>query len=50
MTAFRAFSKLVNGIAISANAVGTLVVLALVVIVNYDAVARSIFNLSLIHI
>ena len=44
MTAFRAFSKLVNGIAISANAVGTLVVLALVVIVNYDAVARSIFN------
>ncbi len=36
--------KLVDGIAISANAVGTLVVLALVIIVNYDAIARSLFN------
>ena len=42
--AFQAVKKLVNGIAISANAVGTLVVLALVLIVNYDAIARSLFN------
>ncbi|MEM6637302.1 MAG: TRAP transporter small permease [Pseudomonadota bacterium] len=33
-----------NGIAIIANAVGTLVVLGLVVIVNYDVVARGFFN------
>ena len=37
-------SRLANAIAISANVVGTLVVLALVVIVNYDVVARGIFN------
>ena len=43
-TAFNAVVRLVNGIAISANAVGTLVVLVLVVIVNYDAIARSLFN------
>lgn len=33
-----------DGIAILANAVGTLVVLGLVVIVNYDVVARGAFN------
>ena len=44
MNAFNAFTRLANGIAISANAVGTLVVLALVMVVNYDAVARSLFN------
>ena len=43
-SAVSAVSKLINGIAVSANAVGTLVVLALVVIVNYDAIARSFFN------
>jgi TRAP-type C4-dicarboxylate transport system permease small subunit len=43
-SALSAVTKLVNGIAISANAVGTLVVLALVGIVNYDAIARSLFN------
>jgi TRAP-type C4-dicarboxylate transport system permease small subunit len=37
-------SRLANGIAISANAVGTLVVLGLVLVVNYDVVARGIFN------
>lgn len=43
-SALSAVKKLVDGIAISANAVGTLVVLALVLIVNYDAIARSFFN------
>ncbi len=36
--------KLANGIAISANVVGTLVVLALVMVVNFDVVARGVFN------
>lgn len=40
-----AFSQIVNKIAITANAFGTLVVLALVIVVNYDVVARSLFNL-----
>ncbi len=43
-SALTAVSKLADGIAISANAVGTLVVLALVGVVNYDAIARSFFN------
>ncbi len=43
-SALTAVKKLVDGVAISANAVGTLVVLALVLIVNYDAIARSFFN------
>lgn len=37
-------SRLANGIAISANAVGTIVVLILVGIVNYDAIMRNLFN------
>lgn len=37
-------SRTANGIAISANAVGTLVVLVLVAIVNYDAFMRNLFN------
>ncbi|PSL17489.1 TRAP transporter small permease subunit [Shimia abyssi] len=37
-------SKTGNGIAIGANAVGTLVVLGLVAIVNFDVVARGVFN------
>jgi TRAP-type C4-dicarboxylate transport system permease small subunit len=36
--------KAANGIAITANVIGTLVVLALVAIVNYDVVARGFFN------
>jgi TRAP-type C4-dicarboxylate transport system permease small subunit len=36
--------KTANGVAITANIIGTLVVLALVVIVNYDVVARGVFN------
>ncbi|MCG6883801.1 MAG: TRAP transporter small permease [Silicimonas sp.] len=43
-SALSAATRLVNGVAISANAVGTLVVLGLVGIVNYDAIARSFFN------
>ena len=37
-------SKLAGGIAIGANAAGTLVVLGLVAVVNYDVVARGVFN------
>jgi TRAP-type C4-dicarboxylate transport system permease small subunit len=37
-------NKIVTTVAIVANAIGTLVVLALVAIVNYDAVARGVFN------
>ncbi len=39
-----AFSQLANRVAIAANAVGTLIVLALVLVVNYDVVARGFFN------
>jgi len=38
-------SKIVNNIATLANVIGTLVVLGLVVIVNYDIFARGLFNL-----
>lgn len=38
------FVKLANGIAMLANAVGTIVVIALIVVVNYDIVARGLFN------
>ncbi|MCG6901288.1 MAG: TRAP transporter small permease [Rhodobacter sp.] len=37
----RALARLTNGIAIAANAVGTLVVLGLVVVVNYDVFGRN---------
>ena len=37
-------SALFDRIAIAANAVGTLVVLALVAVVNFDVVARGVFN------
>ena len=37
-------TRLTNGLAITANAVGTLVVLALVVVVNFDVVARGVFS------
>jgi len=36
--------KVTDGMAITANAAGTLVVLGLVLIVNYDVVARGFFN------
>ena len=42
--ALAALSRLADGIAIGANAVGTLVVLALVVVVNYDMAARNLIN------
>ena len=38
------FSKGVAGVSSIANASGTLMVLALVLVVNYDIVARGIFN------
>lgn len=37
-------SKLASRVAIGANAIGTLVVLGLVAIVNFDVVARGVFN------
>lgn len=37
-------SKLSNAVAIGSNAIGTLVVLGLVAIVNFDVVARGVFN------
>lgn len=40
-------SKVTNGIAITANVAGTLVVLALVVVVNLDVVARGVFHAPL---
>lgn len=43
--AFSGLSKIVSNIATLANVAGTLVVLALVAIVNYDIFARGLFNL-----
>lgn len=40
----RALSTVGDRIAISSNALGTIVVLGLVLIVNYDVVARGVFN------
>ena len=37
-------SKASNAVAMTANIAGTLVVLALVAVVNYDVVARGFFN------
>lgn len=37
-------SRAANTIAMAANAVGTLIVLALVCVVNYDVVMRGVFN------
>lgn len=39
-----AFSRLASGIAMAANAAGTFVVIALIAVVNYDIVARGLFN------
>ncbi len=43
-TAFYGLSRVANTIAIIANALGTLVVLALVVILNLDVIARGVFS------
>ena len=44
MSVLKTASKLADRIAIVANAAGTLVVLALVAVVNYDVVARGLFH------
>jgi len=44
MSFLKMFAKVANGVAIIANAAGTLVVLALVFVVNYDVVAREGFD------
>ncbi|WP_217808345.1 TRAP transporter small permease subunit [Pseudoruegeria aquimaris] len=38
------FARLAGGIAMAANASGTLVVVVLIAVVNYDIIARGIFN------
>ncbi len=38
------FARLASGIAMAANAAGTFVVIALIAVVNYDIVARGLFN------
>lgn len=38
------FAKFASGIAMAANAAGTFVVIALIAVVNYDIVARGLFN------
>ena len=43
-SAFHGLSKIANSISTLANVIGTLVVLALVVIINYDVFARGLFN------
>jgi len=46
-TAVAGLSRVANALAITANALGTLVVLALVVILNVDVVARGLFSAPL---
>lgn len=43
-TAVAGLSKVANTLAIASNAAGTLAVLALVVILNVDVIARGVFN------
>ncbi|URF47644.1 TRAP transporter small permease subunit [Dinoroseobacter shibae] len=38
------FARIASGIAMAANAAGTFVVVALIAVVNYDIVARGLFN------
>ncbi|MEO0486843.1 MAG: TRAP transporter small permease [Pseudomonadota bacterium] len=38
------FKTLADGIAMAANAVGTFVIIGLIAVVNYDIVARGVFN------
>jgi TRAP-type C4-dicarboxylate transport system permease small subunit len=46
-SAVSGLSKLANALAIASNALGTLVVLALVVVLNVDVVARGVFSAPL---
>ncbi len=46
-TTLNALAGVANAIAIAANALGTLVVLALVVVLNVDVIARSVFSAPL---
>lgn len=41
---FQKLSGVANAIAITANTIGTLMVLCLVVVVDYDVIARGVFN------
>jgi len=41
---FDRFQKITGGVAMAANAVGTMVVVLLVAVVNYDIIARGFFN------
>lgn len=43
-SAFAGLSRVANTLAIASNALGTLVVLALVVILNIDVIARGVFS------
>ena len=43
-TAVNGLSRVANSLAIAANALGTLVVLALVVLLNVDVIARGVFS------
>jgi len=43
-SAFAGLSRVANALAITANALGTLVVLALVVVLNLDVIARGVFS------
>ena len=43
-TAVAGLSRVINAVAMTANALGTLVVLALVVILNVDVIMRGIFS------
>lgn len=43
-SAFLGLSKIANSISTLANVIGTLVVLGLVVMINYDVFARGLFN------
>lgn len=46
-SAVSGLSKIANALAIASNALGTLVVLALVVVLNVDVVARGVFSAPL---
>lgn len=41
---FGAVNRIASGIAIAANAAGTFVVVAMILLVNYDIIARGVFN------
>lgn len=46
-SAFNVLSRVASILAIGANAIGTLVVLALVAVLNFDVIARGLFNAPL---